>query len=258
MAHVTGVAVMGGTVRRSLLGRFGAFGVAFAIVLVLGAGLIIGASLSSGGELTAESASPEAKPEFSQGSAASANGCESEGEPLPFGAYLLGEEFQGLHLTHVERVCYPQLEGELVQANYVTFIYGSCELDTMSRDSGCAPPLEVQNWASCSRNASSYDTNVYDDIVEETKQSVRGVPAARAENGSRLELYSEDTTVIVFGSNRELVDAASDALMAHDPEVEPSIEDSGEAGLPGTVSDDLPAPSQETLEGGDECQGSRS
>lgn len=43
------------------------------------------------------------------------------------------------------------------RANFASLIYGDCEA---SSDAGCAPPLEIQTWPACERNAGTYEKAV--------------------------------------------------------------------------------------------------
>ncbi|MEJ7792241.1 MAG: hypothetical protein WKF65_09760 [Gaiellaceae bacterium] len=76
--------------------------------------------------------------------------------------------------------------------NYVSFIYGSCEVTS---DTGCAPPAEIQTWAACSRNPSFYKGP---QSVKAEATTVRGVPAAFFEDGRRLEIQTGSSTVVIF------------------------------------------------------------
>jgi hypothetical protein len=94
-------------------------------------------------------------------------------------------------------------------ANYVSFIYGTC--DAVS-ETGCAPPGEVQVWPACVRNPARYAMNSSPIAPQSQPTSVRGVPAARFEDGHRLEIQTGTSTVVVFGHTPEFVQTLAGAL----------------------------------------------
>src|SRR5687767_12074275 len=69
-----------------------------------------------------------------------------------FELYALGDAYGDLPLTDVIRVFDPSPEAPPVRANYVAFIYGTCDASA----GGCAPPLSIQVWAACERNPMVY------------------------------------------------------------------------------------------------------
>jgi hypothetical protein len=91
-------------------------------------------------------------------------------------AYWLGASFEGLPLT--------AMPGR-------SFIYGDCD---PGPDSGCAPPLEVQNWTSCERNPVALD------VLPRRVFSVRGGGLAAAYPGpGSIDVGTGRRTVAVFG-----------------------------------------------------------
>lgn len=87
-------------------------------------------------------------------------------------------------------------------ANYVSFVYGECR--PASYDAGCAPPAEIQVWPGAIRNLGSYDASLPGSPVPE-RTSIRGVPAAFLDDGTRLEIYTGGSTVVVFSGSRARV-----------------------------------------------------
>jgi hypothetical protein len=80
---------------------------------------------------------------------------------------------------------------------FVSFVYGDCApLD----DTGCAPPVEVQVWPACRRSIALYDSSPVGLDLERT--TVRGVPGAVLDGGTRLELQTGRSTVVVFADSR--------------------------------------------------------
>ena len=79
-------------------------------------------------------------------------------------------------------------------AHFVSFVYGDCE---PSGDAGCAPPAEVQVWPACRRNLALYEDASSSGGSPEPIM-VRGVPAVLFDEGTRLELETQQSTVVVF------------------------------------------------------------
>jgi hypothetical protein len=116
-----------------------------------------------------------------------------------FPLYYAGKEVDGVPLTAVLR--------RSGRAHYVSFLYGDC---TPASDAGCAPPAEVQVWRSVDRNAGSYDRSVPGSpTLEQTR--IRGRPAAFVGDGA-LEIYADESTVVVFAGSRERLLAIAKAL----------------------------------------------
>ena len=118
-----------------------------------------------------------------------------------------GEAVDGLPLTTV-------LQRDDI-ANYVSFVYGDC---SAADDAGCAPPAEIQVWPSCRRNLGLYERAPRAGPAVE-RATLRGVPAAFVDGGSRLELQTGRSTVVVFASSRERALRLADALRSTDGSV---------------------------------------
>jgi hypothetical protein len=112
-----------------------------------------------------------------------------------------GDSADGLPLTAI-------LRRKDDTADYVSFVYGDCL--PISADGGCAPPAEIQVWPATLRNRSSHGGSRGPPAPEGT--NIRGSPAAFFDAGTRLELYGDRTTVVVFAHSRERVRAIADAL----------------------------------------------
>jgi hypothetical protein len=136
------------------------------------------------------------------GDAGGPSGRLSLGEARSFDEFPLfyaGDEVDGLPLTAVLR----RDDG----ADYVSFVYGDC---TPGSDAGCAPPAEVQVWRRADRNAGSYDLSA-PGTPEVERSSIRGRPAAFIGDGA-LEIYTDESTVVVFAGTRQRVLAIARAL----------------------------------------------
>jgi hypothetical protein len=123
-----------------------------------------------------------------------------------FPLYAPGEAHGDLPLTAVERRFDDAPDAPPVRANYVDFIYGTCEAP--EGEGGCAPPLSVQVWAACERNPMAYGP----EIAREGPVDVRGVPAYFFEEGRRLELSTGTSTVVIFAPSRDEALTAANAL----------------------------------------------
>ena len=86
-------------------------------------------------------------------------------------------------------------------ARYVSFVYGDCRA---SAEAGCAPPAEIQVWPAESRHAAVYDSAAPGTPIPE-RTTIRGSPAAFFDDGTRLEIYLERVTVVVFSDSRARV-----------------------------------------------------
>jgi hypothetical protein len=77
--------------------------------------------------------------------------CTTADRPANFHVFWLGPRFEGLDLSAVLRRCDKPYPGEPLRANWVSFIYGTCEISPEQTEGGCAPPLEVQSSPACER-----------------------------------------------------------------------------------------------------------
>ena len=107
-----------------------------------------------------------------------------------FPLYYAGDRVDGLPLVAIVR--------RDDTARYVSFIYGSC---APGSDQGCAPPAEIQVWPSASRNVGSYDEGAARPRLEPA--GIRGVEAAFLDEDSRLELFTDRSTIVLFSDSRE-------------------------------------------------------
>jgi hypothetical protein len=80
-------------------------------------------------------------------------------------------------------------------AEYVSFVYGDC---VPQSGAGCAPPIEIQVWPACRRHLGLYESSHGPDLDRVT---VRGVPAAVLDGGTRLELQTGRSTIVVFADS---------------------------------------------------------
>ncbi len=171
-------------VRRVIAAAVSASAVAVAVAVVPSLGSTQEANKPAGPRTSSESPTPELLP------------CTAEDAPTNFEAFSVGPEFEGLALTGQERRCTHAPPGAPPQAriNVVQYFYGTCDPPP---DGGCSLPLVVQNWPRCERGpVPSHGHNPV-----HGKVSIRGVPARQYEGGRRLEVYTGESTVVVFGTN---------------------------------------------------------
>ena len=123
--------------------------------------------------------------------------------------YNAGDRVDGLQLAAVLR--------REDASGFVSFIYGDCPA---ADDAGCAPPAEIQIWPACRRNL-----GLYDDTTDRGAEriSLRGVPALLFDDGTRLELETGHSTVVVFAGTRGRVLRIAAALRALDEAVAPGL-----------------------------------
>ncbi len=136
-----------------------------------------------------------------------------------FPLYWVGESHDGLGLTAITRRT-PEPGAD--SADYVAFLYGSCRAPP---GSGCALPLEIQVWPGCVRTLADYRLTPFsnDPLPHETLV-VRRVPAAffrESPASARLELYTGTVTVVLFGTQRDRLVAAAEAIRGVNVEAGP-------------------------------------
>jgi hypothetical protein len=135
--------------------------------------------------------------------------CTPADKPANFRLYSLGPRFAGLPLTAVLRGCgTPQpVPGDnpklppTYRSNSVSYIYGDCT--PPPGEGGCAAPIQLQIWPACERNVAQYEHR-----PKLTRR--RGVPSSAGDGA--LELYTGDSTVVIFTSDRSLGRRAVSAI----------------------------------------------
>lgn len=144
-------------------------------------------------------------------------GCPS----IQYTPYGFGSSYNGLPLTYSATVCNQPPTDAGPAVPFTDVIYGTCQA---ASDYGCPAPLEIQSWPECHRNYGSYSNGPVDQQMNPsaltTISTLPGLPAAMFDGGTRLELYTGDTTVVVFGDDTSQVMAAGSALS---PQLAPHI-----------------------------------
>lgn len=174
--------------------------------------------------------------------------CTAPDEPTQFRLYSLAQQFEGLALTTILRRCDDSpFDPSNGRANFVSYIYGSCDPQPTAGDpeGGCAPPIEVQVWPACERSIADYGASHVASTATSLAQR-RGVPSA--DFGDRIELYSDDSSVVVFAASPQLAERVVDGLMVAARNT-PATDVAFEAETAGA----LPVPDDRSLTGGLPC-----
>lgn len=148
--------------------------------------------------------------------------CEDATSPMPFTGYSLGPRFGQLTRTSLERYCEPissvsteDLAAGYRRTNYLSVIYGDC-VEGELEQGRCVPPLEVQSWPACERSRANYILGDGSELPR-TEQTVRGTDAASFDDAYRLEIYTGESTVVIFAHTPALANAAAQAIAPAGP-----------------------------------------
>lgn len=130
-----------------------------------------------------------------------------------FALYALGNSFDSLPLRAiVVRKDTQRLpgDGDFPLAYFATHIYAECTGTTGKIE--CGPSLEVQVWPACARNPSLYSVDPAGTIpLVQERLALRGVPAIFFPEDPRLEVYSSNVTIVIFGQTEDqMVRAAAE------------------------------------------------
>jgi hypothetical protein len=134
--------------------------------------------------------------------------CVRPGEAVPFDHYWLGQSFDGMSYTDSSYDCRRPTgpPGPIVRTDLTDFGYGTC-------DGPCASPVDVQTSPACDRWWGAYNFGAPGEPIRRPRLTkVRGVPAARAERGRQLDLYTGDVTVTILAGSRAQATRAAHAL----------------------------------------------
>lgn len=146
--------------------------------------------------------------------------CTGPNEPANFEIYSAGPSVAGLPLAEADRTCESRVPAAERPANYMTYLYGHCEI--VAGSTGCAPPLQVQTWPACQRSLADYTFEGEPEPY--TKLPSRGgaeVYEIDFVSGPRIEVYTESSTVVVFAADRHLALEAVDQLIPGDEDRPP-------------------------------------
>lgn len=175
--------------------------------------------------------------------------CTDPRQATNFEVFSLGGSPLDLTLAASLRRCDTPTELGEPGANYVSYIYGDCELRDAG-DTGCAPPLEIQTWPACQRSLSDYSFEG-SLLPHEALPSERGAQVVSFEDGMRLEVYTGASTVVVF-ANQPAVALKVLSLLRPAADDSPPARQAGE--LETSVPERLDPPDQGATEGQLSCQ----
>ncbi len=174
--------------------------------------------------------------------------CTSSNQPANFTYYSLGSAFDELPLTDVGRICQTPQAGEAVRSNFTSYMYGTCDT---RQEGGCAVPIEVQTWPACERNLADYEVQA--GVPYPHKMTLtRGTPSAVFDGGTRLELYTGRSTIVIFGNDPDQVARAAAAVQAEPASESPAASASPQA-QPLVYRSTLPVPASGAMAGGLSC-----
>lgn len=91
--------------------------------------------------------------------------------------------------------------------NFKSFVYGECRPPPAHSGAPCAPPVEIQVAPACERNLSLYGPS-----VRYKKLEVRGASGAYFPQDPRLEIYTGEETITIFGSSEKEILAVAEEL----------------------------------------------
>ena len=144
--------------------------------------------------------------------------CAARSRRARFTSYSLRSSFAGLPLADSSELCDPPEPGQPATIHFSSRIYGDCQA---SPEYGCEPPLEIQSWPQCERNLRSYRvdsrgasgraTTRYPHAMLKLREAP-ALPAASFDGGTRIEMYTGKTTVVVFAAKPHLGLEAARAL----------------------------------------------
>ena len=199
--------------------RLAWFGIGVVLVLIVAVGLLVTAIFGHRGGST--TVTP--KGNFSVSQARDYRG---------FPVFYPGESINGDELTAVAR---DPLGPMRQNQESVLFMYGTCEIPA-GAEGGCSLPVSVSNEPACSRNLAMYSGSLSPKPVV---TRVRGTTAAFFEGGSRLEIQTGTTTVVIFAfSKRKALSVARNLRGLN---------------VPISASDPLPPPAKGALDGTVPC-----
>jgi hypothetical protein len=149
-----------------------------------------------------------------------------------FPVFYPGESIGGHQLTAVAR---DPLGPMRKNQESVEFMYGTCEIPA-GMDGGCSLPVSVSNEPACSRNLSMYSGPL---SPKPGRTRVRGTTAAFFEGGSRLEIQTGTTTVVIFAFSKQKALSVAESLRG--------------VNVPVSAHDPLPPPARGAVEGSLGC-----
>jgi hypothetical protein len=171
--------------------------------------------------------------------------CTSPREPANFEVFSAGPAVAGVPLAGVERRCgAPSLPGDHPE-NFVNYIYGRCEIS--KGGDGCMPPLEIQTWPACQRALADYSFGG-EPVAYKRLPDENGAEVVEILLDGRIEVYTGESTIVVFSENPALAEKAVTLLRAgeegqspptHAGEIEGKPEEGLAPPVPGATEGEL-------------------
>jgi len=180
--------------------------------------------------------------------------CTGPKDPINFEIFSAGDEVAGLPLTAMVRRCDSGAPADEAPANYVTYVYGSCEIAPSA--TGCAPPLQVQTWPACQRSISDYSIEgeplPREELPALSKDGAAEVREVELMETGRIEVYTESSTVVIFSEDPAVAKQAVEELRPQE-EGEPPATDAAALAQDEDPAR-LPAPTAGSMRGALSCQ----
>jgi hypothetical protein len=176
--------------------------------------------------------------------------CTGPKEPVNFESFSAGPTPVGLPLTATVRRCDSDGSAHEWPANYVSYIYGDCEIPEGA--TGCQPPLEIQTWPACQRSMADYSFEGRP--LPHRKLPKHGgaeVVELQIPLENRIEVYTKSATIVIFALDPDL---ARKAVRLLKPQEKGKPPVTNVQGLGGEPSEGLEPPAQGSMEGLLACQ----
>lgn len=151
-----------------------------------------------------------------------------------FPVFYAGESANGHPLTAVS---HDPLGSMRKNQFSVGFLYGSCEASGGFDGGGCSLPVSISNEPACSRNLAMYGQGFGGPVPH--PEQIRGARGSFFEGGSRLELQTGTTTVVIFGYSKSEVLSVARSLRG--------------VNVPVSQTEALPPPAPGALKGNVPC-----
>ena len=146
-----------------------------------------------------------------------------------FPVFYAGQEVNGQELTATNH----EPLGAMRKNQWsVEFSYGTCDVGPGFDPGGCSLPVSISNEPACSRNLAMYGGAL---AAKPHMARVRGTTAAFFEGGSRLEIQTGTTTVVIFAFSKRSALAVAENLRG--------------LNVPVSAGDRLPPPAPGAVEG---------
>ena len=141
--------------------------------------------------------------------------CTGPKDPINFEVFSAGATPAGLPLNSTVRRCDESAPADEAPANFVAYTYGQCEIAEGA--TGCQLPLQIHTWPACQRSLGDYSFE-----GKPMPFKVLGKPdgAEVVEIDfmfePRIEIYTRDSTVVIFANEPALALEAVDLLKSQE------------------------------------------